>query len=156
MIELENSGLSDSRFNMWRTLFALTHADNIITPEELEFMTEALDKLSLTRAQYDQLVNDMAAKQDIEALFKHVTDLADREQFFAIAYTLANIDGDFAGEERDAILRLRAEYMEDLNLDGFATPDHNENALRQELKDLQLVAPQKGENVLLSLLKKIF
>ena len=37
--------ITESQFYMWRTLFAISHADNVVSDEEIRFMTEALEDL---------------------------------------------------------------------------------------------------------------
>ena len=37
MTKTASSPMTDSRYNMWRAIFAVAHADNVISPEEEKF-----------------------------------------------------------------------------------------------------------------------
>ena len=43
------NNVSESRFYMWRAIFALAHADHIVTDEEYRFMQKALDTENFQR-----------------------------------------------------------------------------------------------------------
>ena len=38
--------VSESRFYMWRTLFSVAHADNVVTDEEIAFMAHILEDIN--------------------------------------------------------------------------------------------------------------
>ena len=42
------SVVSESRFYMWRTLFAVAHADNVVADEEVEFMAHILEDVEFS------------------------------------------------------------------------------------------------------------
>ncbi len=99
--------VTESQFNMWRTLFALAHADHIVTPEEVRFMAEALEDVPFSQIQHDRLIEDAKAPQDVEGLFMKITDVRDQAEFFSFADTLVYVDGDFGAEEQEVMARLR-------------------------------------------------
>ena len=98
--------VSDSEFHMWRTIFALAHADHVITPEERKFMTQALESLSLSEGQREVLEDDMEWPHDIGEMFLGITDQRDRSRLFYVARLLLWSDGDFDEKEQKILIDL--------------------------------------------------
>lgn len=109
--------VNDSQFYMWRTIFALAHADDVVSPEELRFMAEALEDIPFSEAQKVILKADTTEAQPIEEMFKRIEDPADQAEFFKFAKQIAHIDGDFGEEEQEVILRLQRLHFSTINLD---------------------------------------
>lgn len=107
--------LNESEFNMWRTLFALTHADDVVTDEERKFMENALDELNLTDYQRSLLVADTMEAADIGALFQRITDQNDRVEFFRHARALVWCDGDFDQQEQEIIAKLKNTHVQSVD-----------------------------------------
>lgn len=112
-------GVSDSQFCMWRTLFAVAHADDVISDQEVRFMVEALDSIPFSPAQQTVLNEDVKTPQDIEAMFAGITDLQDQIQFFRFARDLVHIDGDYAREEQEVMLKLQKLHLAWTNVDDL-------------------------------------
>ena len=108
---MTEDGLPPSRFYMWRALTAMAHADGVITPHEVEFLSEQTANLPLSQAQREMLGRDLREEQDVAVMFSQVTDAKDREEFFLLARVLCWSDGDFDEQERKMI-----ELLEDLNM----------------------------------------
>lgn len=127
----EDEGVSESRFHMWRAVFAMAHADNFIALEEQGMLYDYLDSLPLTKEQLHMLREDVATPQNAEDMFLHVTDTADIEKFFEIAHALVWCDGDFSKEEKDVMGR-----MEEMAASrGYKTPaqDDGKTGLLRDL-----------------------
>ncbi len=104
-------GISESRFNMWRCVVGMAHADGVITPHELAFINNYIKDLSLSKAQLDIVGDDLREAQDIHDIFSKVTDHQDKKDFFVLARALSWCDGDYAAQEKSII-----EQLEKLNL----------------------------------------
>ena len=111
--------VNESKFSMWRTLFAMAHADNIVTEEEIHFMVEALERVDFSPEQKSVLEEDVKTPQDIEAMFKGVTDAEDRAEFFKFARELVWCDGDFGEEEQAVMIKLKQAHMRETNIDDM-------------------------------------
>ena len=111
--------VNDSQFAMWRTIFALAHADNVVTNEEIRFMVEALEDIPFTEVQRQTLTTDIAEPRDIEAMFGQVSDPKDQAAFFELARKMVWIDGDYGKEERDIMLKLKELHVRAANLDDL-------------------------------------
>lgn len=111
--------ISDSRFFMWRCLFAISHADDVVTPEERSFMNRILSEEPMTDEQRETLKRDMGHGKDVRALFKHVTDQQDRSEFFDYARTLVWSDGDFSEEEQKLLVDLKRMHVQSVNFENF-------------------------------------
>lgn len=110
-------GVSESQFYMWRTVFALAHADNVVTQEEVRFMAEALAEVPFSEEQRGTLNKDAAEPQNIEAMFTGITDVKDQAAFFTFARELVHVDGDYGPEEQAIMLKLKELHVKTTNID---------------------------------------
>ncbi len=149
--------VSDSRFYMWRALFAMTHADGVVTTEEIDFMRNALETVPFNAVQRDLLCDDMAQVQNIFSLFEKVTEVSDQLEFFNLAHKLVYIDGDYGSDEQAILIKLQEIHNKRTDVDSLVgkidvqleipPKKINKIVMRQEIK---------GENNLLSILQKLF
>ena len=113
------TGVTESQFYMWRTLFAVAHADNVVTDEEVRFMAEALEDVPFSVEQRDILNQDAKTPQDMEAMFVKISDVKDQAAFFKFAHELVHIDGDYGIEEQEVMLKLKELHLRCSNLDDL-------------------------------------
>ena len=104
MSEKINGGVTDSEFYMWRAVFAFSRLDNTISPEEQKILQPFTNSILFSQAQNDILKNDFQKPQDVEALYRKITDPKDKERFCVLARALAWCDGDMDKQE-EAILK---------------------------------------------------
>lgn len=109
---------------MWRALFAISHADAVVSAEERSFMNRVLQEQPFNEAQRAILEQDIEQKQDVTALFARITDQHDRSQFFHYARTLVWADGDFGHQEQQILTRLQKEHFKSAD---FATFEDTQN-----------------------------
>ncbi len=109
--------VNESEFYMWRTLFAVAHADNVLKDEEISFMAGILDDVQFTDEQTAILKDDIINVKDTAVMFSGITDPVDRVQFFEFARDLVWIDGDFASEEQSVTISLYKQHMKDTTVD---------------------------------------
>lgn len=112
-------GVNDSRFYMWRTLFAVAHADNVVTDEEIEFMAHILEDVDFSDEQTKVLKDDIVTPKDVEKMFNGVTDQNDRTQFFDFARDLVWVDGDFGSEEQSVMIKLHQQHIKRADVDNM-------------------------------------
>lgn len=101
--------ISDSRFHMWRAVFAMAHADGKITREEIEFVDHYLEKIPFSPAQKAALKDDLSNPRKVGDMLIGVTDADDRTDFFQFATMMAWSDGDYDIREQEIVERLAAE-----------------------------------------------
>ena len=101
------ASLTDSRFHMWRTVFALAHADGQVTDQERRFMQIYLSRVPADFRQKEILQKDVAQAQDVAVMFAKITVEKDVEDFFNFARLLVWCDGDFGAQESQIMERLR-------------------------------------------------
>ena len=116
-------GVSESKFNMWRAIFALAHADHVVTDEERRFMNKALAAEGFSQAQEDVLREDMETSNDIANMFLRITEQKDRSQFFYFARLLLWCDGDFAAQEQAILTRLQSLHNKTLDFNEIGMVD---------------------------------
>lgn len=111
--------LTQSQFYMWRTLFALIHADNVVAPEELRFAAEALEDINFTFEQEQILRDDLVNPKDPAEMFAKITNQFDQIKFFKFAAKLVWVDGNYAREEKELMLALEAQHIKNIDLDAM-------------------------------------
>ncbi len=114
-----DNAVSQSRFFMWRTLFAVAHADNIVTDEEITFMASVLEDVAFTDGQNAILKDDLVNPKNVEEMFKSITNKEDRIEFFDFARDLVWVDGDFGSEEQGVMIRLLESHVKETNVDDL-------------------------------------
>lgn len=107
--------ISDSKFHMWRALFALAHADLVVTQEERIFMKGVMDSLDLSDDQRAKLEGDMGVSQDAAKMFEGITSDDDKNEFFHIAYNITWIDGEHNIDEERMLAKLKAKHEREKN-----------------------------------------
>lgn len=129
--------MTESRFFMWRALFAISHADDVVSTEERSFMNRALETEPFSEAQREILKYDIDQRQDIRVLFDKITDQQDRSDFFRHARPLVWADGDFGSDEQKIILELSKIHLKSVDFETFET---NKD---MKLADEPVYRPQK-------------
>jgi len=109
-------GISESRFHMWRAVFALSHADHVVTEEEQRFMSDVLVRERFSEEQKVVLQEDMKVPRDIPDLFVGIEEQEDRIRFFYFARLLLWCDGDFAAQEEKILTELQRLQVRTVNL----------------------------------------
>ena len=103
--------VNPSRFFMWRTLFAIVHADNVVAQEEVQFMAHVLEGIQFTDVQTAILKDDIENPKDVNEMFEGITNVNDRVEFFEFARDLVWVDGDFGVEEQSVMVQLQKKHI---------------------------------------------
>jgi hypothetical protein len=111
--------LTQSQFYMWRTLFALAHADNMVSAQEVRFMAEALEDVPFSPAQRAILTEDIKTPADVIEMFKNISNVKDQAKFFKFAHALVWADGDYGKGEQEVMLKLMKAHVGQHNLDDL-------------------------------------
>ena len=154
--------LNEGQFYMWRTLFALVHADQVVTDEERKFMEAALDSLSLTDYQRSILISDTMEASNVGEMFKRITAQKDRTEFFRHARILVWCDGDFDLQEQEILQKLERTHVADVDFAALmkevnlSFDDEEKENLLQDHKQIAKEIDNGGQDNLLSALKKLF
>jgi uncharacterized membrane protein YebE (DUF533 family) len=107
--------ITDSRFHMWRAVFAMAHVDGKITTEEREFAQKYLTNAPFSEPQKEQLARDLDQPQNVGEMLMHVTEMEDQADFFQFSHMLAWKDGEYAPQEHNLIERFNSEQMQRFN-----------------------------------------
>ena len=99
--------ISESKFNMWRSIVALIYADGEISVEEEEFVRTKIRRLNFNKEQEDLLKEDITNPKDVNELYQKITDPKDRGQFIYFARLLFWSDGDFDKQEQEIFNHFR-------------------------------------------------
>lgn len=117
---MTNQALTDSRFHMWRAVFALAHTDGRVSADEIAFAGNYLQTVPFSPEQKEILLNDLREPQDVKGLLAHVHDLADQADFFQFATMLGWSDSDYNAAEQKVIGRLSEAQMARFNREDIA------------------------------------
>ena len=93
------SFVSESRFNMWRAVIAMIHADKVVRPHEVHFIMEKTKDLDLSDERRAILAEDILTPRDIGPLFRAIDNSRDREDFFHLAQSVCWEDGELDARE---------------------------------------------------------
>ena len=104
MAQKSKPGVSESEFYMWRAVFAFSIVDNMLSMEEQRLLHSYLNAVPFSEVQLATIKDDFKAQQDVEALYKKITDPKDRERFCVLARALVWCEGDMEKQE-EAILK---------------------------------------------------
>ena len=114
-----SEGISQSRFNMWRAVLALIHADGAIHPKELEFMNHYLLEIGFNEEQAETLISDLSNPQDPTETYEQISDIEDRGQFFMFARMLIWCDGNLDTQEEKIFDHLMKNHMNEIDKDNL-------------------------------------
>ncbi len=133
---MHTAEVTESRFNMWRAVFAMAHADGIVTDEEAEFMDEYLNNVDFTDEQKAVLRADIKDPQNVGEMFAQITEQSDRSQFFYFARLLAWCDGDFDAQEQEILDKMKISHVSGLDMDLISKSVRESAALvAEDLKE---------------------
>jgi uncharacterized membrane protein YebE (DUF533 family) len=146
-------GISDSRFYMWRSIFALAHIDEIVTVEEQSFLTDILNQLPFSAYQRGILQNDLEHPKDAIEMFHAVSDQNDRSQFFYFARLLSRCDGDFGPEEQELMTKLERLHVQEVDFSAMMR-DVRLSLDEEKAPAAKQTSPSAGGGSLLEWLKR--
>jgi uncharacterized membrane protein YebE (DUF533 family) len=116
-------GLTDSRFNMWRAVIVMAHADSVVKPHEINFIIENTRDLSMTEGQRAALVADIRNPTSMQTVFDKITSPRDKEDFFHFARAICWSDGTMDDAEQSLY-----DHLKNLNL-----RDEDQKVMRKAL-----------------------
>lgn len=100
----ETQEISESRFNMWRAVVSMIHADGVVMPQEINCVLEYTRDIPFSEEQRRVIERDISLPQPVRELFARITSPRDREYFFHLARAVSWSDGDL-DEREEALLR---------------------------------------------------
>ncbi len=114
---MQNITMTESKFNMWRVIVSLVHADGVVTQEERTLIQQYLEKIPFTAPQKQTLETELKkGGPKIDDLLEKVTLPADRALVVHFATVLCYRDGDFHPDEKKIIDKLHANAISKTNL----------------------------------------
>jgi len=114
---MDNKSFSESRFNMWRCVAGLAHADEQVTEEERVFILSKIKKMSIEEDKKDVLRKDLESGNDINALFSSITEPASRTELIYFSRLLFWSDGEFALQEEKILEKIREDVLGKIDLE---------------------------------------
>lgn len=151
--------LTDSKFNMWRAVFAIAHADHEVTSDEKEMMLNTLEKLILSNEQRAVLKEDIYIPGNPIDLFEKITELDDRIEFFKYSKQMMWADDQYSSKEQNVMIKLKTIHQQKLDLEDMV--GRVPLQLEEEKKAVKYEPPstkktEKGWRGILRELKEVF
>ena len=109
--------INKDEFYMWRTLFAMVHADHKVREQEMYFMAEAIESIPFTEEQVSILKDDIYTPKNIMNIFSHVQSTELEARFFKFAHKLVWIDGEYHEEEQAIMIELLRTHIHKMDFD---------------------------------------
>ena len=117
---MSQNEMNDSRFNMWRAVFAMAHVDGKVSAEEIAFAESYIAQAGFSDAQKEVLKADLHAPQKVGEMLAGVSEPSDQAEFFQFSQMLAWADGDYSVQEKAILERLSADQTDKVDADGLA------------------------------------
>lgn len=130
--------VTESRFYMWRAVFAMIHADGEVTDEEIEFAERYFENVPFTEDQKAVLREDLHTPQNLTEMWIGIAEPSDQADFFQFAQMLVWTDGDYDEQEKAIYDRLLAEQMNRFNKEEVAQQIRSARqaaAVRRDIED---------------------
>jgi len=103
--------ISESKFQMWRAVVAMAHADGRVSKEERDFIHSYFKSLNLSDEQKEQLQRELDEKADFDAILPLISEPADRAQVVHFSRVLCYRDGEFHPTEQNLLEKLNSNAM---------------------------------------------
>ena len=111
--------ITESRFQMWRAIVSVVHADGHVSPEEVEMVGGYLERLPFTDSQREQLKNELHLEIPIDDILPLITVPADRGQFVYFARLLMWEDGELVQSEKELLDHMNVHVLSQLDMDSL-------------------------------------
>jgi len=106
-----------SRFNMFRCIIAIAHADNVVTPEEREYIEGFFEVVPFSAEQLATLKDDLKRKHDPGQFLKEINNPEYRSQVVYFARLMAYKDGHMDPREEHIIEKLHSTIMDGIDVE---------------------------------------
>ena len=83
------NNIPQSEFDMWRAVFAFSLVDNTLSLEEQKLLQSSAKTVPFSQTQIDTLKDDFKKPQNVEDLYRKITDPKDKQRFCVLARALA-------------------------------------------------------------------
>ncbi|MCB9991133.1 MAG: TerB family tellurite resistance protein [Rhodospirillales bacterium] len=142
-------GVSESRFYMWRAIFAIAHVDGKIDKQEEAFMDTHLKTVDFSPKQKAVLEDDIIHAKDPGEMLAHVTSSEDQGMFFEFARMMVWSDGNYDVQEKEIMQRLLGAHMEQLDMGQLTKALHEsrEKAQARNEEDNAYIKAQAQKKV---------
>ncbi len=111
-MNIQSSGISESRLSMWRAVVAIVHADKRVLPQEKSFVQRIVEEVGFSEEQEQLLIQDLDTPKTCSKMFSQINDIHDIEDYFVYARSISWCDGDFSCQEKE-ILKKHDKLYED-------------------------------------------
>jgi uncharacterized membrane protein YebE (DUF533 family) len=109
--------MKNEKILFWRVLAAMAHADGVVAPEEILFITQELKKQDFTQEERMLIISDLDNKQDAVALFNQLPSARAKAECLFLIKTIFNADGNFHPAEEALYNALQEGLEKDLDDD---------------------------------------
>lgn len=143
------ASISESRFYMWRAIFAMAHADGVVDAKEEAFIDKYLSSVPFNIHQRTIIEDDIIHPKDPAEMLSNVTDKEDRGMFFQFARAMVWSDGNYDLQEERIMNRLFSDHMERMDVVALTgeLKKSKEDAATQRLADEEYLKDEVDKKV---------
>ena len=105
------NSVDESKFNKWRAIVALVHADQVVHSEERNFIHGFLERIQFSEDQRKTLLKELDQPANIDQIIPKITSKADIGQLVHFARVLCCRDGEFHPSEQKILEKLNTNAL---------------------------------------------
>jgi hypothetical protein len=141
----QHKTVSDSEFHMWRAVFAFVLVDGVLSLEEQSLLHSYRRQVPFSMAQLEILKNDFKKPQNVQEMYKKITEPEHKKRFCVLARALSWCEGDMDRQEQ-AILKKLDCFKSGPDADIMASTRNNPyiNTFYQEYSKAGIVGMYKS------------
>jgi hypothetical protein len=102
----QSQNVTSSEFHMWRAVFAFALVDKSLSIEEQELLRAHLKTVPFSPMQRETLKNDFLRPQNVEVMYKQISEPEHKRRFCVLARALAWCEGDLDRQEEEILRRV--------------------------------------------------
>ena len=103
---MRENNIPQSEFYMWRAVFAFSLVDHMLSLEEQKLLQSSAKTVPFSQTQIDILKNDFKKPQNVEDLYRKITNPKDKQRFCVLARALAWCEGNMDRQEETILKKL--------------------------------------------------
>jgi uncharacterized membrane protein YebE (DUF533 family) len=127
-----------SQFYMIRCVFAIAHADGLVSEKERIYADTLIERMPFNAEQKATLHADLLTPQDVSDMLRYVNDPKYRGQVVYFARLMAYKDGHLHPNENEILEHLHLSVTQNLDMDSIRNEARTQAEIELNLHDLNL------------------
>lgn len=142
----------DNRFNMWRAIVAVAHADHDVSSEEQSYLEKIITTMHsrsfIKDEQKAQLDQDLKQSPDVTEALNAIEDPKYRGQVLYFARMLAHKDGVVCDNEDALLKRLHINATGDVDIEAIKQQAREATAAKMTEHEIQMDSKRETKGII--------